>query len=280
MKRQTKIRGIARYIPLPWDGSSLTASILMILSLILLAISVAKPSLTTGVRGTITDLFNPAVSSFSIPLQSLTLILHDVTSFAQIQADKARLEQENEKLRQWYQTALLLESENQSLRSLLNLEIDPKFNQVSARIISDSGSAFIKTILIKAGKNKNIHKDSAVISGQGLIGRIVEVSKTTSRVLLVTDINSRVPVFLEGSDQNLIMAGTNDIEPKLIHLPQDSKIPVGTILFTSGYGGVYPSGLPVGRVKEKENGTLGVMLFSNVNSLRIVRVIEKRNKEQ
>lgn len=279
MKRHTKIRGIARYIPLPWDGSSFFASVLMLLSIILIIVSATRPSAMEGTRAIISDIFAPVLSSVSLPFQSMSLILHDITSFAQIQADKARLEQENERLRQWYQTALLLESENKSLKDLLNLDVDPKYDHVSARIVSDSGNAFVKSILIASGKNNKIKKGAAVLSGHGLIGRIVEVSKTTSRVLLVTDINSRVPVILEGSGQNVIMAGANDENPKLIHLPQDSEISEGARLYTSGYGGVYPNGLPVGRVIKKENGALGVILFSDFNALRVVRVMQKQEQQ-
>ncbi len=202
--------------------------------------------------------------------------MHDITSFAQIQADKARLQQENTRLREWYQTALLLESENRSLRALLNLDIDPKYEQVSARIIADSGNAFVKSILIAVGKDKNIRKGAAVLSGEGLIGRVVEVSEKTSRILLVTDINSRVPVVLEGTDQNIVMAGSNDAMPRLVHLPQDSEITENARLYTSGYGGVYPVGMPVGRVIKQDTGVLNVMLFADFNSLRIVRIIQKK----
>lgn len=278
MKRRTKIRGITRYIPLPWDGSSLTASFLIILSLVLIIVSVARPSYIEAPRNLITDLFKPIISSVGLPFQSLSIVMHDITSFAQIQADKARLEQENQRLRQWYQTALLLESENKSLRDLLNLEIDPKFDHLSARILSDSGSAFAKTVLLDAGRSKNVQKGAAVLSGVGLVGRVVEVSEKTSRVLLITDVNARVPVVVEGSGQNVIMAGTNEEKPKLIHLPQDSEITIGARLYTSGYGGVYPNGLPVGRVVKKQSGALGVMLFADFRAINVVRVIQKNRK--
>lgn len=279
MKRHTKIRGVARYIPLPWDGSSFTSALLMCLSVVLIVLSAIKPNSLSGVRSLISDLFAPTLSIFSLPLQRSTMVIHDITSIAQIQADKARLEQENARLREWYQTALLLESENKSLRALLNLEVDPKYNHISGRIISDSGNAFVKSILVAAGKNKNIRKGAAVLSGEGLIGRVVEVSEKTSRVLLVTDINSRVPVVLEGTDQNLIMAGSNNDLPRLIHLPQDSEINENARLYTSGYGGVYPVGMPVGRVIKQETGILNVMLFADFNSLQIVRIIQKQEQD-
>ncbi len=277
MKRHTKIRGVARYIPLPWDGSSFTASLLILISIIMIILSVVRPNSMTGTRTLIANLFNPILSSVSLPFQSMAIMVHDITSMAQMQADKERLEQENQRLRQWYQMALLLESENKSLRDLLNLAADPKYDHVSARIISSSGSTFVKSILISVGKDKNIKKGAAVLSGEGLVGRVMEVYDSTSRVLLITDINSRVPAVLEDSGQNVIMAGANEEKPRLIHLPQDSRISEGARLFTSGFGGVYPNGLPIGRVIKKKDKSLGVMLFTQFDKLRIVRVMQKRD---
>lgn len=251
----------------------------MLVSITLIILSSAKPSTMDGTRAFISDLFAPVLSVVGLPFQKMSILLHDITGFAQVQADKVMLEQENQRLQQWYQTALLLESENKSLRELLNLEVDPKYENISARIIADSGNAFVKSLLITAGKNKNIKKGAAVLSGDGLIGRIIETSEKTSRILLVTDINSRVPVVLEDTGQNIIMAGANNHRPMLIHAPQDSNIAQGARLFTSGYGGVYPAGLPVGKVIKQDDGKLAVMLFADFNTLRVVRIVQKQDEQ-
>lgn len=233
-----------------------------------------RPHVFDGVRMAISDVFSPVLSAVSMPFQQTALFFHGVTELAQLQADVRRLEQENERLREWYQTALLLESENKSLRALLNFESDPKLKTITGRIIADAGNTYVKSLLVNIGHKNDVHKDAAVLAGQGLIGRIVEVGDQTSRVLLVTDVNARVPIMVDETGQHAIMAGANARDPRLIHLPQDSEIREGSRLITSGYGGIYPYGLPVGRVIKLENGSLGVALFADFDALQIVRLLQ------
>ena len=270
-----KIRSNARLFPMPWAGSSFSTGALMIISVVLMAFSSFRPAAFEGVRVLTTDIFSTPLSIISYPFQQTTLLLHNITDFAQVQADNLRLEQENIRLRQWYQTALLLDSENRALRELLNLRIDPTYRHISARILADSGNTYVKSVLVAVGKLDGVKKDAAVVAGEGLIGRVVEVGTKTARVLLVNDINSRVPVVVEDTGQHAIMAGDNELDPKLIHVPKDSEITEGARIITSGYGGVFPQGLPVGRVKFDKNGQMNVVLFSDFDKLQIVRVLQK-----
>ena len=245
-----------------------------------MGVSGFRPQAFEGLRTYTADIFAPALSAVSIPFQQANLFLHDVTNLAQLQADKSRLEQENIRLREWYQTALLLDSENRSLRELLNLQVNPSYNHISARILADSGNTYVKSLLVSVGRGHGIEKGAAVVAGEGLVGRIVEVGDHTSRILLINDINSRVPVVVEDTGQHAIMAGANEHNPRLIHLPEDSKITEGARVITSGYGGVYPQGLPVGRVVVSDNGRMNVVLFSDFDKLQIVRILIKERASQ
>lgn len=259
----------------PWAGGAFADGVFMILSLLLMVCSAFKPQMFENIRVFTADFFAPPLTAISYPLQRTTLMLHDITDFAQVQADNLRLEQENIRLRQWYQTALLLDSENQALRELLNLRIDPSYMHIAARILADSGNTYVKSVLVSVGTRDGIKKNAAVVAGEGLIGRVVESGKKTSRVLLVNDINSRVPIVVEDTGQHAIMAGTNNVNPRLIHVPKDSEISEGVRIITSGYGGVFPQGLPVGRMKMNEYGQMDIVLFSDFDNLRIVRVLQK-----
>ncbi len=238
-------------------------------------ISSFKPNIFDSTRIKVTDFFTPALTIVSLPFYHVSMFFHGVSSLAQLQADNLRLKQENAKLREWYQTAILLGSENKSLRDLLNLQVDPEYTHISARIIADAGNTYVKSFLVNAGISDGVEKGAAVLSGDGLVGRIIEVSENSSRILLASDINLRVPVVVEDTGQHAIMAGTNGRYPKLIHLPKDSQISKGARLITSGYGGAYPHGLPVGRVIIDDNGIMGVALFSDFDRLQIVRILQK-----
>ncbi len=275
MKRRTKVTFLTKALPFHLSGSSLASPVLIIISIILMAISAFKPNSFDLARSKTSDIFAPALSLVSFPFYHISIFLHGITGFAQLQADNLRLTQENKRLREWYNIALLLDSENKSLRDLLNLKVDPNYNHISARIIADAGNTYMKSFLAAAGRDRGVKKGAAVLSGNGLVGRIIEVGKDTSRILLVTDINMRVPVVVEGAGQHAIMAGTNDRYPKLIHLPQDSEILDGARLITSGYGGAYPHGLPVGKVAVGDDGVMRVALFTDFNKLQIVRILQK-----
>lgn len=237
--------------------------------------SALKPQAFDGMRAGVADVFAPVLGVVSQPLQRAGLFVRDVTGLAALQADNARLSQENETLREWYQTAMLLEAENKSLRNLLNVRIEPQNTYVSARVIADSGNAYVRSLLVSAGLRDGVGKGQAVLSGDGLVGRIVEAGQTASRILLVTDMNSRVPVIVEDTLQHAIMAGTNTEMPELIHMPKDSEVADGARIMTSGHGGVFPPGLPVGRVSVDETGKRSVTLFSDVERMLYVRVVKK-----
>src|SRR5262245_30718707 len=175
-----------------------------------------------GLRAGAADTFAPVLSAIGQPVQEAAIFVRNVSGLTQLQAENLRLQQENQRLREWYQTALVLEAENKSLRDLMNIRLDPQNSYITARVLADSGNTFVKSLLVSAGSNEGVKKGQAVISGDGVIGRIVEVGKNTARVLLLTDMNSRVPVLVENSRQHAILAGENEQAPILAHLPPDS----------------------------------------------------------
>ncbi|MCB1782406.1 MAG: rod shape-determining protein MreC [Alphaproteobacteria bacterium] len=276
MRRRRPIaRSIARALPFYYHGGGLSYLILILVSIALMAISALRPQVFDSARENAADLFAPALSAISQPIQRATMFVRDVSGLAGMQAENARLTQENERLRQWYQTAMLLDSENKALRDLLNVKVEPENTFVTARILGDAGNTYVKSLLVDAGKNDGVEKGQAVMSGEGLIGRIVEGGDQSARVLLLTDMNSRVPVVVEDTLQHAVMAGTNEDKPQLIHLPQDSEIMDGARLVTSGHGGVFPPGIPVGRVTINKEGIRTVESFADISRLMYVRVVKK-----
>lgn len=247
----------------------------LVISFLLLGFSVLKPQSLSGVRVGVGDMVSPVLSTITRPIQILVETVSNVSGLSELKAENAQLRAENIRLKEWYQTALMLQAENKSLQGLLNLEKTPNHNFVTARVISDAGNAYVKTLLVKSGADSGIEKNQAVISDGGMIGRVIEAGDKTARVLLLTDVNSRLPILIEGSNQKAILAGDNTDLPLLTHLPVDSGITQGDRVITSGDGGIFYPGHPIGRIVKNQKGEFSVQLFADMGRITYVRVLNK-----
>ncbi len=150
-------------------------------------------------------------------------------------------------------------------------------------MIGDLGSPFVRTVLINAGHKQGVEKGMPVIGVDGLIGQVVSAGKQVSRVLLLSDLNSRVPVRLEASGYQSVLAGDNEVQPQLFYLPPRAKIAAGDRLVTSGHGGVFPPGIPVGSIASLNGGPSGnetrVQTYTDEHRLTFVRVLQYRGQE-
>ena len=265
------ISGVLDFVP----GGGVSSLILIGLGFFVLVFSLVSPQSVSNVRMNVSDSLSPILSTVTKPLVYTADVVRNASGLGDLQAENIRLKQENLRLKEWYQTALLLEAENKSLRDLLNVKVEPHYKTITARILADAGSAFARSVLVSAGMKDGVQKGQAVMAGQGLIGRIIETGESTARVLLITDINSRVPVLVEDTRQHAILAGHNQSGMHLIHLPPDSEIKEGARIITSGHGGMFPHGLAIGRVANDENGKMNVLPFVEFDRIVHVRVLDK-----
>jgi rod shape-determining protein MreC len=271
LKLRHRNRGISRILSQGWNPG-LSSLVFLLLALGLFAFSVIRPDGMQGLRARTTDLLAPVLAAIDRPIQATAGYFRGVTGLATLQEENARLLKENTRLREWYQTAISLKAENQSLHRMLNIRLPPDKTFVTAQVIGDSGNDYVRTVLVLAGTQDGVQKGQAVLAGDGVIGRVVEAGRKASRVLLMTDINSRIPVVVEGGDENASIAGNNTELPELIHLPPGSVIKKGARVLTSGHGGMFPYGLPVG-VAFKSNGRWMVRPFADADHLTFVRIV-------
>ncbi len=273
MKRRVKSQVQDWFSPLQFLGGGQASVIFVLFAILLLSVSFVKPGVFGGVRSGVSDALSPVITVVGAPFRQIAAFVGGVTGLSELRAENAQLKTENIRLREWYQTALMLESENQSLQALLNVKPDPSHRFISARVIGDSGNAFVKSAIVAAGQRDGVQKGQAVLSGDGVVGRIIESGQKSARILLLTDINSRIPVYLEGSRQKAMVAGNNTEWLDLKYLPQDIDVKEGTRVITSGDGGMFMSGLPVG-VVTLQDGFLGVKPFSDISRLTHVRIVD------
>ena len=181
------------------------------------------------------------------------------------------LKKENQELKNRYSKSNFLELENSQLRKLINEQVESESNLISARVMLDEQSPYINSFIINIGANKNIKNGMAVLDGKNFIGRIVDVNFFSSRILLVTDLNSKIPIISEPSGNHAILSGDGDSNPTLQYLSENHKIQNGDNIYTSGKEGIFAPGIPIGQIKIKK-GKIEVQLYSELNQITFVNV--------
>jgi len=225
-------------------------------------------------RSAIADTMAPALEFVSQPLAAGSAAIAAVENVVTVYRQNDVLREENQRLLQWEEVARRLAAENRSLRDLDKLVPDHVGSQIAARVIADSGGAFVRNVLVNAGTRDGVARGQAGLTGEGLIGRVSEVGERTARVLLLTDLNSHIPVMLERTSARALLDGDNSDRPRLAFLDAKAQIDLGDRVVTSGSGGVFPPGLPVGTVTSLENGIARVEPYSELSRLDIVRVVD------
>lgn len=226
------------------------------------------------VRASVSDAIAPVLGVLSRPAAALDRVVDDVSTLSAVRDENTRLREENLRLMAWQAAARKLSSENQQLKGLLNFAQGAEPGFVSGRVIADSGGAFVHSVLVSAGARDGIAKGQAVITGDGLVGRVHGVGKHSGRILLITDLNSRIPVVVEASRTRAILAGDNSERPRLIHMPPGATVSIGDRIVTSGHGGAFPPGIPVGVVSSAGEGGDVVKPYVQRDRLEYVRVID------
>jgi len=252
----------------------LSLLLLVLLSAMMIILGKADQVMFESLRVSVTDTAAPLLAIASRPLTALEALADRARGLVAVYRDNARLAEENERLLRWRQAALSLASENTELHGLLKLVPVPPASFVTARVIGNSGGAYVRNLMIRAGSENGVARGQAAITGEGLVGRVVEVGTQAARILLVTDLNSRIPVIVEGTRQRALMMGDNTDRPSLRYLDTVSGIKVGDRVVTSGEGGVFPPGLPVGAIASLEGEAPRVEPYVELSQVQYLRIVD------
>ena len=174
---------------------------ILIISLGFLLILIGKADLSAVryAQGGLVELVAPLYNIVAAPIRSIETLFEGVQTVATLRADAKRLLAENNRLVRWQRRAESLETENRQLRSVLGAVVPSNWNATTARAIVVPGGSFTRSLIIEHGTGHNIQRGSAVITADGLVGYIISPGRYFSRVLLISDVNARVPVVLSGS---------------------------------------------------------------------------------
>lgn len=249
--------------------------ILVSIFLLLSSLYSAQASVFQKAREGVLDATSPILEFFSGPISYVNGVIGYVSDYFAVLEQNEALRQENAELRQWMNEALELRTVVASFEGIQSYQAPPGALPIDAYVIGEANDAFARSMIINAGRRKNIESGQAVVGSDGMLGRIVNTGASASRVLLLTDVQSRVPIYIEGAEVEGILVGRTRAKPSIsiIETSEDIEILPGQRVLTSGAGGVLPRGLPVGIVDADNGDDVLVDLYTNYSRTRMVRVI-------
>jgi len=230
-------------------------------------------------RAQVVDRVVPNFDWAMAPVTATVNILRDFQSYQRIYQQNQELRRELQQMKAWKEAALQLEQENARLLDLNNVQLDPRLTYVTGVVLADSGSPFRQSVLINVGSRDGIVDGWAAMDGLGLVGRIAGVGRATSRVVLLTDTSSRIPVTIQPSGQRALLIGDNSAVPYVDFIEAPDRVRPGDRVMTSGDGGVFPAGLLVGQLAQDPGGRMRVRLAADYERLEFLRVLRSYEHE-
>jgi len=262
-------------VPLTWSAAAALVIAAIIAAALLLGDrrETMKAGAYDTARRAVDAVAGPVGGTISAPVRWTHSGLDYVRGYFDAVSDNRRLRAELAQAQQLRDTLAAVQVENQRLRAVLDIRTDPPLPHVAAETIFDSRGPFANTRLANVGRDHGVTEGNPVLSEHGLVGRIVGVSDHVSRVLLLTDAESRTPVLLVRTNGRAILAGDGGDSPKLDYIRSAMDLREGDRVLTSGDGGVFPRGLPVGTVVRGFDGGWRVQLDSDAAPIDYVQIL-------
>jgi rod shape-determining protein MreC len=261
-------------VPLRQALSRLTLPVMLMFSIGMVLIGRADQNLSVHLRSGLDDLLAPAYVLVSGPIEAAEHGTGVVGHLFDMDAENAELRTENARLLQWQSVAMALAAQNDALKAALHYVPSPAPQFSTGDVVADLGGVYARSVLVvlPAEKDPSSLVGAVAMDGRGVAGRVVEAGERSARVLLITDINSRIPVAIGPRGAPALMAGTNGPDPSLLYWAPGQPPAEGAMVLTSSEGGAFPSGLPVGVVHYDMQNDPVVLPLADLDSLRMLRL--------
>ena len=244
---------------------------LVVLSILFLIFEKIDAKPINYFRSFVKDLVYRSSLIVSFPSKGIDTTLRFTKEHINLYKNYNQLKKDNDQLRNKIFESDYLILENTQLRKLIDEQVESSSNFVSSRVMLDKQSPYLNSFVIKSGANHKIKNGMAVLDGKNFIGRIVDVNFFSSRVLLISDLNSKIPVIIEPSGNHAILSGHGEKELTLEYLPENHAVKDGNKIYTSGRGAIFSPGIPIGSTKVKD-GKIAVLLFSDLSQITFVNI--------
>ena len=226
-------------------------------------------------RSIIKDVIYRTSVAVSVPGKALSNVSTSIEEHKNLFKNFNNLKIENNKLKDKISNIDYLKLENNQLRKLIEEEETSKSSYVSARVMLDKKSVYLNSFVISIGINKNIKKGMAVLDGKNFIGRVVDVNFFSSTILLISDLNSKIPIIIEPSGHHGILSGHGKRDPTIEYLPKINTVENGDKVYTSGKEGIFSAGIPIGSIFIEEN-IVKVNTFSDLSQITFINIEHKK----
>ena len=245
---------------------------LIIASLFLLFLESINTKSLNFFRSAIKDVIYRASFITSIPGNIIAPMYSTIQSHFKIYEQYELTKLELQQFKNQQSQIAYLKTENDKLKKALDDTNVYSYESITSKVLVDKKSPFLKSVILNKGFNSGLKKGMPVLKGPYFVGRITEVNYLSSRVLLISDLNSKIPVLIEPMGYQAIMSGTGEDFAQLDFLPKNHQLEVGSLVYTSGTGGIFITGIPIGRVELIEE-QFHVRFFSDLGQLYLINVI-------
>ena len=245
--------------------------LLIFFSLILISLSKFNFKAIDYVRMSFKEIAYRSSFIVSIPEKYIKIGYYSFKDHLQLYQDYEEKKLELEILKSKELNNKYIIAENKRLKETIE-EIKFSNEDVYAKVLLDKDSPFLKSFIINKGSKQKIKLGMAVLDKGYLVGKIIEVNFSTSRVLLLTDLNSKIPVNIEPGGIQSIMSGTGKEYGEIQYFKNQKNISEGDVVYTSGAGGVFKSGIPIGKINLNQNKNMQINYFTDFSQLRFVKI--------
>jgi rod shape-determining protein MreC len=221
-------------------------------------------------RAAFNDLTVPLLETAAQPLRGVNNIAPWWRRQIELAEDNRAIREELAELSAWRDAALNLGEQVRRQQEILSLEMPAPRSRVTAWTVADSGGPFVRARLVGVGQEHGVEPGYPAVNVYGLVGRTVNVGRRSSRILLLTDLNSRVSVMADRSNARAMMVGDNSEFPRLDYVGRAPDLREGDRIVTSGDDNVLPRGLPVGDAVLGRDGVWRVALYADAAPLDLV----------
>ena len=252
---------------------------LIFFSVGLLIISKINLPVTNYLKITLNEIVYRTSFIISVPEKKVQDISSKIKDHLNVYNDYLLVKEELKTIQTKKYETQFLQEENKRLKKTIN-EYIYNSEELVAKVLIDKNSPFLKSIIVNKGSKDNIKLGMAVLDDSYLVGKIVEVNYSTSRALLVSDLNSKIPVGIEPGNIQSILSGTGKQNGKIEYLESEISINNKSIVYTSGSGGLFKPGIPIGIYNKNNTEEQTVTFLSKLSQLTFVKLVsfEEENK--